>query len=215
VTRSLLRALALSALFALALAAVASAATVRTSATPAQLRAGKVAYDKAITAGFAKATKQLDAQLKKRPKRPTVVLDIDETTMSNWRCFDAVDFDLIGLANCVVAGTSVAYPAAKKFIKHARAKKVALAFVTGAPENLCAARRKNLVAQGIKGPFTLVCRPADDHGTTLVPYKSTARKALQKKGATIVVNVGDQQSDLSGGAARTTVKLPNPIYTTA
>ncbi|HMJ34592.1 MAG TPA: HAD family acid phosphatase [Baekduia sp.] len=214
-TRLSLRALALAAVLALVLAAVASAATVRTSATPAQLRAGKVAYDKAITAGFAKATKQLDAQLKKHPKKPTVVLDIDETTMSNWTCLDAVDFDLIGIANCVVGGTSVAYPAAKAFIKHARARKVAIAFVTGAPQLVCAGRRQNLVAQGITAPFTLACRPADDHADTLVPYKSKARKALQKAGATIVLNVGDQQSDLAGGAARATVKLPNPVYTSA
>jgi predicted secreted acid phosphatase len=215
VPRSLPRALALAALFALVLAAFASAATVRTASTPAQLRAGKAAYDKAITAGFAKATKQLDAQLKKHPKKPVVVLDIDETTMSNWACLNAVDFDLSGLATCVVGGTSVAYPAARSFIKHARARKVALAFITGAPQIVCAARRKNLIAQGIKGPFTLVCRPSTDTGDTLVPYKSGARKALQKKGATIVLNVGDQPSDLAGGAAKATVKLPNPIYASA
>jgi acid phosphatase len=215
VIRLSLRALALAALLVLSLAAVASAASVRTATTPAQLRAAKAAYDKAITAGFAKATKQLDAQLAKHPKKPTVVLDIDETTMSNWTCLNAVDFDLVGIANCVVNGTSVAYPAAKRFIKHARARKVALAFITGAPQIVCAGRRRNLVAQGIQGPFTLVCRPADDHADTLVPYKSKARKALQKKGATIVLNVGDQQSDLAGGAAKATVKLPNPIYTSA
>jgi predicted secreted acid phosphatase len=215
VTRSLPRALALAALFALVLAASASAATARTSTTPAQLRAGKAAYEKAITKGFAKAIRQLDAQLRKHPKKPTVVLDIDETTMSNWACLDAVDFDLSGLAVCVVGGKSVAFPAAKAFIKHARARKVALAFITGAPAGLCPGRRTNLNAQGIKGPFTLVCRPATDTAGTLVPYKSGARKALQAKGATIIVNVGDQQSDLAGGAAKTTVKLPNPIYASA
>ncbi|HEV7751944.1 MAG TPA: HAD family acid phosphatase [Baekduia sp.] len=214
-TRHLSRALALAALFILVLAAVASAATVRTSTTPDQLRAGKAAYDTAVTAGFAKATRQLDAQLRKHPKKPTVVLDIDETTMSNWGCFAAVDFDLGGLATCVVQGKSVAFPAAKTFIKHARARKVAIAFITGAPQALCAGRRKNLGAQGIKGPFTLACRPAGDTADTLVPYKSAARKALQKRGATIVLNVGDQASDLAGGAAKTTVKLPNPIYTSA
>jgi predicted secreted acid phosphatase len=215
VTRHLSRALAPAALLVLVLATVASAATVRTSTTPDQLRAGKAAYDKAVAAGFAKATKQLDAQLRKHPKKPTVVLDIDETTMSNWSCLNAVDFDLGGLATCVVQGKSVANPAAKRLIAHARARKVAIAFITGAPEALCAGRRKNLVAQGIKGPFSLACRPAGDTATSLVPYKSAARKALQKGGATIVLNVGDQASDLAGGAAKATVKLPNPIYTSA
>ena len=144
-----------------------------------------------------------------------MVLDIDETTMSNWGCLDAVDFELSGLATCVVESKSVAFPAAKAFIKHARAKKVAVAFITGAPQAACALRQKNLIAQGIKKPFTLTCRPASDTKDSVVPYKSGERKKLVKKGATIVLNVGDQQSDLSGGAARKTYKLPNPIYVIA
>jgi predicted secreted acid phosphatase len=209
------RAAALALLIALAAVATAAAATVRTDTSPADLRAGKAAYEKAITAGYAKATKLLDAQLAKHPKKPTVVLDIDETTMSNWGCLDAADFDLSGLANCVINSTSVAFPAAKRFIAHARARKVAIAFITGAPQVVCAGRRKNLIAQGIKAPFSLTCRPASDQRDTLVPYKSAARKAIVKKGATIVLNVGDQKSDLAGGAARKTLKLPNPIYVTS
>jgi acid phosphatase len=195
-------------------AAVAPAATTRTGQTPDQLRAGHAAYEKSITAGFAKATKLLDAQLAKhpKPKKPTVVLDIDETTLSNWDCFDAADFAIIGLANCVVQGKSVAFPAAKTFIKHARAKHVAIAFITGSPQAACALRRKNLIAQGIKAPFTLVCRPASDTNNSVIPYKSGERKKLVEKGATIVLDIGDQKSDLSGGSARKTVKLPNPIY---
>jgi acid phosphatase len=202
-------------MLALALPATAGAATTRTSATPAQLRAGKAAYEKAVSAGYATATKRLDAQLRKHPKKPVVVLDIDETTMSNWGCLDAADFELSGLATCVVGSKSVAFPGAKRFIKHARARGVAIAFITGAPQAVCTGRRKNLIAQGIAAPFTLTCRPAGDTSDSLVPYKSGARKALAKKGRTIVLNVGDQKSDLAGGAARATVKLPNPIYVTS
>lgn len=194
-------------------ATAALAATTRSAATPDQLRAGHAAYERSVARGWAKATKLLDAQLAKHPKKPTVVLDIDETTMSNWGCLDAANFELSGLATCVVTSRSVAFPGAKSFIKHARAKHVAIAFITGAPQAVCALRQKNLIAQGIKKPFTLTCRPASDTTDSVIPYKSGARKALQKKGATIVLNVGDQQSDLSGGAARKTYKLPNPIYT--
>ncbi|MCW2985566.1 MAG: acid phosphatase [Conexibacter sp.] len=207
--------LVLAALLIVAFAATASAATVRTATTPAQLRAGKAAYDKAIAAGFAKATTLLDVQLSKHPKKPTVVLDIDETTLSNWACLDAADFDLSGLATCVIAGRSVASPGARAFIKHARARQVALAFITGAPTAVCPARRKNLIAQGIKAPFTITCKPATYTTDSLVPYKSGARKAIVKSGRTIVLNVGDQKSDLAGGAARKTLLLPNPIYVTA
>ena len=208
-------ALALPACLLLTVAATAPAATVRTAATADQLRAGKAAYERSVTAGWTKATKLLDVQLAKHPKRPTVVLDIDETTMSNWGCFDAASFDLSGLATCVVTGRSVAFPGAKAFIKHARARKAAIAFITGAPAAVCPARKANLVAQGIRPPFTLTCRPATDAHDSLIPYKSAARRKLVAKGATIVLNVGDQKSDLAGGSARRTLLLPNPIYVTS
>jgi len=200
-------------LMLLALAAVtATADSTRTATSPAKLRAGKKDYDKAVAAGFATAKRRLDAQLRRHPRRPTVVLDIDETTMSNWACLDEAGFELVGLANCVLQSRSRAFPAAKRFIRHARARNVAIAFITGAPEAVCAGRRKNLVQQGIRAPFSLACKPADYADSSLVPYKSAARRALIRKGATIVLNVGDQRSDLAGGAARATVKLPNPVY---
>jgi predicted secreted acid phosphatase len=215
VPRSLPRALALALLLVLAVAAVASAASVRTATTPAQLRAGKAAYERSIAAGYVRATKLLDAQLAQHPRKPAVVLDIDETTMSNWACLDAVGFELSGLADCMLGSRSVAYPAAKAFIAHARARKVAIVFITGAPAGLCSARRRNLLAQGIRTPFKLTCRPQADRHDTVVPFKSSARRALVRKGATILVNIGDQKSDLTGGGARKTVLLPNPIYVSA
>jgi acid phosphatase len=192
--------------------AVALADTNRTTDTPDQLRAMRASYEKDITRRYGEATKTLDAQLRRHPKKPTVVLDIDETTLSNWNCFDAADFDLSALATCVVQGKSVAFPAAKAFIKHARAKHVAIAFVTGTPQAACALRKKNLIAQGIKMPFTIACRPASDTRATVTPYKSAARRALEKKGATIVLNIGDQQSDLDGCCANKVQRLNNPIY---
>jgi predicted secreted acid phosphatase len=207
--------LAVTLAVALLAPATAGAATTRTAATPAELRAGHAAYERAITAGYAKATRLLDAQLRKHPKKPTVVLDIDETTMSNWGCLDSVDFDLSGLASCVITSKSVAFPAARRFIAHARARRVAIAFITGAPQAVCAGRRANLKAQGIRAPFTLTCRPANDTRDSVIPYKSAARRALARRGATIVLNVGDQKSDLAGGGARKTLRLPNPIYVIA
>ena len=101
--------LALGAACLLAFAAPASA-TTRTNNTPEQIRAYHTsgAYAKALAKTYASATTYVKAQLKKHPKRPAVVLDIDETAMSNYACLDAVDFDLRGLATCVAGGKSVA-----------------------------------------------------------------------------------------------------------
>jgi predicted secreted acid phosphatase len=193
-------------------ATVALADTKRTTDTPDELRAMKASYEKEITRRYGEATKALDAQLRKHPKKATVVMDVDETTLSNWNCFDAADFDLSALATCVVTGKSVAFPAAKTFIKHARARHVAIAFITGTPQAACALRTKNLISQGIRKPFTITCRPASETRATVTPYKAAARKALERKGATIVLNIGDQQSDLDGGHANKVQHLNNPIY---
>jgi hypothetical protein len=46
-----------------------------------------------------------------------------------------------------------------------------------------------------------------------IEYKSGARKAIVDAGYRIILNVGDQFSDLKGlPAAEYSVKLPNPLY---
>jgi hypothetical protein len=47
---------------------------------------------------------------------------------------------------------------------------------------------------------------------TTVQYKSGTRAHIEATGAKIVLNVGDQFSDLEGGYGLRPVKLPNPMY---
>ena len=46
----------------------------------------------------------------------------------------------------------------------------------------------------------------------MVPFKSGERAALEGQGYRILANVGDQESDLAGGHADRSFKLPNPFY---
>ena len=43
-------------------------------------------------------------------------------------------------------------------------------------------------------------------------FKAPARRNIAQQGYTIVLTVGDQASDLAGGYAERTFKLPNPVY---
>jgi hypothetical protein len=43
-------------------------------------------------------------------------------------------------------------------------------------------------------------------------FKTEVRRKLTAQGYIIVVNIGDQYSDLNGGYAERTYKLPNPFY---
>ena len=43
-------------------------------------------------------------------------------------------------------------------------------------------------------------------------FKASQRAAIEAQGVTIVVNMGDQPSDLAGGHALQGFLLPNPFY---
>jgi hypothetical protein len=43
-------------------------------------------------------------------------------------------------------------------------------------------------------------------------FKAPERRRIAERGYTILLSMGDQQSDLDGGYAEKTFKLPNPVY---
>jgi HAD superfamily, subfamily IIIB (Acid phosphatase) len=45
-----------------------------------------------------------------------------------------------------------------------------------------------------------------------VPFKSGERARIEANGYSVIANIGDQDSDLAGGHALHTCKLPNPAY---
>ena len=57
----------------------------------------------------------------------------------------------------------------------------------------------------------LMMKP-DDYKGPVAAFKSAERDKITKKGYTIILNMGDQISDLDGGFARKTFLLPNPFY---
>ena len=58
-------------------------------------------------------------------------------------------------------------------------------------------------------PAYITCATAK---CTTVEYKAGTRKHIESLGYNIVLNVGDQWSDLKGGYADRVLKLPNPTY---
>jgi acid phosphatase len=93
----------------------------------------------------------------------------------------------------------------------ARERGVAVFFLTGRPERLRAATERNLREAGYE--WTAVLMKPDDLVTrSAVELKAPARRKLVDAGYTIILNIGDQMSDLEGGHAERTYKLPNPFY---
>jgi predicted secreted acid phosphatase len=144
--------------------------------------------------------------------KPAIVLDIDETSLSNYSAIEADDFTFGQHSQAEAVdqvGTAIA-PTLKLF-KDARAAGVAVFFITGRGEAVRAPTEANLRREGYDGWKGLYLKPADSTATT-VEYKTAARRDIESKGYRIIANLGDQFSDLAGGHAKRAFKLPNPFY---
>jgi predicted secreted acid phosphatase len=165
----------------------------------------------------AKAFLKERTQAKRAPKKPALVLDIDETSLDNYPCLDekgGIPYDSGIYAQCVVAFDAPAIRSVRSLFKRAQALKVAVFFITGRPEAIRDGTLDNLRSAGYTGKYELILQPEGYDKDSMVPYKSGARKKIRKRGFKILANVGDQQSDLKGGFSERTYKLPNPIYVT-
>jgi predicted secreted acid phosphatase len=149
---------------------------------------------------------------KRSHARPALVLDIDETSLSNYTAIDADNFTF-GPASQAEATDEIgkAIVPTRELFDLAKSRGVAVFFITGRPEAQRAVTIDNLQREGFTGFQSVTLKPA---GTTLttVAYKSGARAAIEKQGFHIIANVGDQYSDLAGGHADRAFKLPNPFY---
>jgi hypothetical protein len=62
-------------------------------------------------------------------------------------------------------------------------------------------------------PYLQAACAGDPNGScTTIHYKSATRAHIESLGYEIVANFGDQFSDLEGGHADRTFKMPNPNY---
>jgi len=157
--------------------------------------------------------------------KPALVLDIDETSLSNWEQMQADDFgyfvdgacDHLPKGPCGAlawdeSGRAAAIAPTLKLFDAARQANVAVFFVTGRHEKQRAATERNLTQAGYAGWSGLFMRPAGTRTPSAADYKSAQRQTIEAQGFAIIANVGDQPSDLAGGHAQQGFLLPNPFY---
>ena len=153
-------------------------------------------------------------QKRAHPKRLAIVLDIDETSVSNYDKMVARGFVAThhALHQDIQKADSPAIKPMLALYREARQKGIAVFFVTGRPGYERQATEKNLKFAGFDHWDGLYFRPDDYKRPSIIPFKSQARAAIAKKGYTIVASIGDQCSDFLGGHALKGFKLPNPYY---
>ena len=148
-----------------------------------------------------------------RDRRLAVVLDIDETVLSNYPHIEAQDFGYIPKpwVDWVLQSEAPALRGPREFFHYAVQNNVDVVFITGRAEPQRDATVRNLEKEGMASFKQLIMKPKGDP-TPSGAYKAQARRQLVESGYTIVVNLGDQDSDLAGGYAESVFKLPNPMY---
>ncbi|KND38416.1 HAD family acid phosphatase [Streptomyces acidiscabies] len=191
---------------------VVAATAVTALAVPAGAQAATATSTSAVAAAAAAAdvdytTWQVDCQavmdqalpyLKNRiaagsGEKQAIVLDIDNTTLET-------DF-----------GFSYPQPANKPVLdvaKYAQEHGVSLFFVTARPGIIKAVTDYNLkhVGYQVSG---LYVRGFLDLFKDVAAYKTAQRADIENKGYTIIANIGNSATDLSGGHAEKTFKLPD------
>ncbi len=172
--------------------------------------------------------------------RKAVVFDVDDTTLATWNyeIFSNWAYNPATNSTYVLGELFPAVPGMVDLANRAKAHGYALIFITGRPAAQEAATLGNLTDSdtigldaGYPTPATLVngedglfTKPAlADYPDYLkavcgavacntVQYKSATRAHIESLGYDIVADFGDQYSDLKGGHADRTFKMPNPNY---
>jgi acid phosphatase len=152
----------------------------------------------------------------KRPgEKLALVLDIDETTLSNYQEEIGADFGFIkkDFDAWAMSAEASAIPGTLRLYKEAQKLGVSIFFITGRPDDEREATERNLRAQGFDNWQGMALRPANHGKQTVGEYKSAERAKIAAQGYTLALNVGDQWSDLKGTPeAELSVKYPDPFY---
>jgi acid phosphatase len=157
--------------------------------------------------------------------KPALVLDVDETSLSNWEVLRRDDFGRpvpgpcdaaldtpCGWAAWDLLGRDPAIEPTLRLFNLARSLNVTVFFITGRPESQRTATERNLVNAGYGGFAKLYLVPDGAHFASASDFKAPIRAQIEQAGYTIIANMGDQPSDLIGGHAERMFLLPDPFY---
>ncbi len=173
-------------------------------------------YEKDLAASVSGADSFLKTRSKMGGGKLTAVFDIDETVLSNLPHMKEADwgYQSKNWSAWVAEAEGPALVPIRDVYHTAIANNIRVVFLSGRTEAERAATARNLRLQGMGTYDKLILRPDSGPGKSekAVDYKTRIRRQLTDQGHTIIASFGDQISDLEGGYAERTFKLPNPFY---
>ena len=181
-------------------------------------------YGRQVRGVERRAGTELPRLIKRAIRTPVLLLDVDDTTLLTYNYEATHDFGYDPVANAVYIhehgmGPVFGMPA---LVRRAHAEGAQIFYLTGRPSTQRADTLRDLAKAGYpqvrssrlfmrdktSPPPYLPCEP----DCTTVQYKSLTRRHIQSLGYRIVLDLGDQRSDLAGGYRQAALKLPNPMY---
>ena len=155
--------------------------------------------------------------------KPALVLDVDDTTLNtyDYEIWSNFVYNPTSNAQFVDAAAFPAVPSMPQLVDWASAHGYTIFYLTGRPASQATPTITNLTKVGYPAPDpsnVYLKDPTDAWLSSCTPnctttqYKSLTRKHIESLGYDLVGNFGDQYSDLRGGYADRTFKLPNPMY---
>jgi predicted secreted acid phosphatase len=148
------------------------------------------------------------------PKKLAIVLDIDETSLSYYKHLARHHFcyDPIASRDEILKANAPAIEPILNLYQNAIKHDVSVFFITARRSYAYQATMRNLKVAGYKKWEGIFTKPQSYKKRSMTEFKSGTREILTKQGYTIIASIGDQQSDLKGGYALKTFKIPNPYY---
>ncbi|WP_229873681.1 HAD family acid phosphatase [Streptomyces cirratus] len=208
-TRTVMGTAAAAAVLALAPATAAHAVTKAPAQAPAAVTAWApggnaailgidyTAWQRDVAAVVGAARPYVEQRLDSSPsgEKPAIVLDIDNSSLET-------DFHWFW------TNPTPAIAPVLDLTRYANARGVAVFFVTARPGILYSLTERNLTSVGypVSG---LYVRDLPNLFSQVSAYKTAKRAEIENRGYTIIANIGNNESDLVGGHAERTFKLPD------
>jgi predicted secreted acid phosphatase len=141
-----------------------------------------------------------------------VVLDIDDTSLSSFISLKKDNFSILHIDDNNARADAPAVKPTLRLYNTAVRSGVSVFFISMRSENIRSNTITNLQGVGYYGWAGLYLPKPGEGSRT---YKTTIRKMLISQGYDIVLNIGDQYTDIDGGYAEKAYKLPNLMYDTS
>ncbi|MES2204648.1 MAG: HAD family acid phosphatase [Pseudomonadota bacterium] len=172
-------------------------------------------YEHEIQMVVDKAKKHLETRIAQKQQRPlAIVLDIDETALSNWQELKTMQFhyDKNYWLNWEQSKQAIAIKPILDLYYYALDNHIHVFFITAREESVRKVTEDNLKQAGYTSDNIVYFTPENNPYKNSADYKTAMRKKITDQGYDIVLSIGDQYSDLCGGYADALVKLSNPFY---